>query len=112
MLCCADLCSSLSDFWSRRWNLTAGNALRFLVYDPISEGRLVRQPGAAPTTGRAVRRAGVVASFVVSGIVHELIFWSTLFPNPCLAHRRIEICRSPISVQICCCARGRFVAVW
>lgn len=25
------LTSSVSDFWSRRWNLTAGNALRFLV---------------------------------------------------------------------------------
>ena len=25
------LSSSLTDFWSRRWNLTASNALRFLV---------------------------------------------------------------------------------
>lgn len=25
------LSSSIADFWSRRWNLTAGNALRFLV---------------------------------------------------------------------------------
>ena len=25
------LSSSITDFWSRRWNLTAGNALRFLV---------------------------------------------------------------------------------
>ena len=25
------LSSSVTDFWSRRWNLTAGNALRFLV---------------------------------------------------------------------------------
>lgn len=25
------LSTSVTDFWSRRWNLTAGNALRFLV---------------------------------------------------------------------------------
>ena len=31
--------SSLSDWWSRRWNLTVGNCLRFLIYDPIAEGR-------------------------------------------------------------------------
>ena len=84
----ADLCSSLTDFWSRRWNLTAGNALRFLVYDPISEGRLIRRAGSAPTTSRAVRRAGVVASFVVSGMVHELIFWCALFLTPHAAHTR------------------------
>ena len=78
----ADLCSSLTDFWSRRWNLTAGNALRLLVYDPISEGRLIRRAGTAPTTSRAVRRAGVIASFIVSGCVHELIFWCALFRGP------------------------------
>ena len=31
--------SSFTDFWSRRWNLNTGYALRFLIYDPICEGK-------------------------------------------------------------------------
>ena len=32
------LSTSISDFWSKRWNLTVGNVLRSLCYDPIHEG--------------------------------------------------------------------------
>ena len=32
------LSTSFKDWWSRRWNLTVGNCLRFLIYDPIIEG--------------------------------------------------------------------------
>ena len=32
------LTTSISDFWSKRWNLTVGNVLRFLCYDPVHEG--------------------------------------------------------------------------
>lgn len=32
------LSSSFSDWWSHRWNLTVGNCLRTLCYDPIVEG--------------------------------------------------------------------------
>ncbi|KAK9905470.1 hypothetical protein WJX75_000391 [Coccomyxa subellipsoidea] len=69
------LTSSVSDFWSRRWNLTAGNALRFLVYDTITEKRLIKtsRGNAMPSIG--LRRLGAASSFVVSGIVHEIILW-------------------------------------
>ncbi|GLC56987.1 hypothetical protein PLESTB_001170700 [Pleodorina starrii] len=33
--------TSLSDFWSRRWNVTQSRVLKGLLYDPIVEGRLV-----------------------------------------------------------------------
>lgn len=32
------LSSSMSEFWSKRWNLTVGNTLRSLCYDPVHEG--------------------------------------------------------------------------
>lgn len=32
------LSASFADWWSRRWNLTVGNVLRMLIYDPIVEG--------------------------------------------------------------------------
>ena len=153
------LTCSLTDFWSRRWNLTAGNTLRFLVpllptpwrpacklaggaqnarlcapwqtlaawpakapgqdagaaicgryclclgfsarhtlqflllctccgatltkgdgvllsmqiYDPIMEQRLVKDREAFVHRTRFGRQIGIAASFVVSGIVHELI---------------------------------------
>lgn len=33
------LSASHSEFWSHRWNLTVGNMLRYLCYDPVYEGR-------------------------------------------------------------------------
>ncbi|EER90132.1 hypothetical protein BDA96_10G274500 [Sorghum bicolor] len=53
------LSASLQDFWGRRWNLMASAVLRPSVYDPV-RARL----GAA---------AGVLATFLVSGLMHEVV---------------------------------------
>ncbi|KAA0048143.1 putative long-chain-alcohol O-fatty-acyltransferase 5 [Cucumis melo var. makuwa] len=63
------LSTSLQDFWSRRWNLMVPSILRPAVYDPT---RII--------TSRAFGRRwaqflGMVATFVVSGLMHELIFY-------------------------------------
>ena len=69
------LSSSLTDFWSRRWNLNTGYTMRFMIYDPICEGRLIKKeegttgPEAVSTWRRA---AAVCASFAVSGWLHEV----------------------------------------
>ncbi|RZC57239.1 hypothetical protein C5167_004541 [Papaver somniferum] len=51
--------ASLQDFWGRRWNLMVTNSLRVIVYEPV------RKWGQLPA---------VTATFVVSGIMHEIIF--------------------------------------
>ena len=51
------LASSLRDFWGRRWNLMVPAILRPSVYDPVR--------------ARAGGAAGVLASFAVSGAMHE-----------------------------------------
>ncbi|KAI3873451.1 hypothetical protein MKW98_008103 [Papaver atlanticum] len=53
--------ASLQDFWGRRWNLMVTNILRVTVYEPI------RKWGQLPA---------VTATFVVSGIMHEIIFFN------------------------------------
>ena len=35
------LSTSVASFWNRRWDLSAGNALRAMVYEPILEGKLI-----------------------------------------------------------------------
>ncbi|RLM75032.1 wax synthase isoform 1 [Panicum miliaceum] len=55
------LASSLGDFWGRRWNLMVPGVLRPCVYRPV-RARL----GAA---------AGVLAAFLVSGAMHEVMFY-------------------------------------
>lgn len=35
------LSSSVATFWNKRWDLSAGNALRLLMYEPIIQGSLV-----------------------------------------------------------------------
>ncbi|XP_047064786.1 probable long-chain-alcohol O-fatty-acyltransferase 2 [Lolium rigidum] len=59
------LASSLRDFWGHRWNLMVPGALRPSVYRPV-RARL-----GAP--------AGVLATFLVSGLMHELMFYYITF---------------------------------
>lgn len=87
------LSSSLTDYWSRRWNLNTGYTMRFLIYDPICEGRLIKKEGAEESSGTQIsrkRRAlAVCTSFIVSGIFHEFFiiylrgrvsgYWLTFF---------------------------------
>ncbi|KAM0850994.1 hypothetical protein ACQ4PT_052705 [Festuca glaucescens] len=51
------LASSLRDFWGRRWNLMVSAILRPSVYEPVRANAGVA--------------AGVLASFAVSGLMHE-----------------------------------------
>ena len=93
------LSQSFTDFWSRRWNLNTGYTMRFLVYDPICEGTLTPAAfggvtGGVPTNNKIKngsntpsstttvkskvtltferRVAAVCASFIVSGLLHEV----------------------------------------
>ncbi|CAL5039680.1 unnamed protein product [Urochloa decumbens] len=62
------LSSSLQDFWGRRWNLMVSAVLRPAVYDPVRA-----RHGAA---------AGVLASFLVSGLMHEVVVYYLTFREP------------------------------
>ncbi|XP_060185146.1 acyl-CoA--sterol O-acyltransferase 1-like [Lycium barbarum] len=61
--------SSLQDFWGKRWNVMVTNILRPTVYDPVR----------SMMTNRISRKwaslLGILATFFVSGIMHELIFY-------------------------------------
>ncbi|XP_040379653.1 probable long-chain-alcohol O-fatty-acyltransferase 5 [Oryza brachyantha] len=66
------LSAHLRDFWGRRWNLSVPAVLRPCVSRPV---RALAGGGAA---GAA---AGVLAAFLVSGVMHELMFYYiTLHP--------------------------------
>ncbi|WIA19537.1 hypothetical protein OEZ85_004146 [Tetradesmus obliquus] len=69
--------TSLTDFWARRWNITQGLVLRFFVYEPIVEGRLLAAaagagPAAAGLKAAAAAELAAGATFFVSGLEHEL----------------------------------------
>ncbi|KAI3419311.1 MBOAT_2 domain-containing protein [Psidium guajava] len=63
------LATSLQDFWGRRWNLMVTSILRPSVYDPVrsASGRLVGR--------RWATLPAVLATFAVSALMHELIFY-------------------------------------
>lgn len=72
-----------ADFWAR-WNVPQAQLLKALVYDPIMEGRLVKEqqrtpaPPAAqqPQPRRAVvQAAAVLVTFAFSGAEHVLFYW-------------------------------------
>ncbi|CAF2113740.1 unnamed protein product [Brassica napus] len=61
------LATSLQDFWGKRWNLMVSEILRPTVYEPVLRlSVLPRKWASAPAA---------LATFVVSGIMHELIFF-------------------------------------
>jgi D-alanyl-lipoteichoic acid acyltransferase DltB (MBOAT superfamily) len=99
--------TSLSDYWARRWNVTTSSLLRAVVYDPIDEGRLVKQApvqqqqkGGATSaqqqqqqqhrSSKSRQLLGMTAAFATSGFMHEIIlqyvvqeyrpgYWFTFF---------------------------------
>lgn len=63
------LSTSLQDFWGRRWNLMVTSILRPTVYEPtlvFSRRRVGNE---------AARVVAVFMTFVVSGAMHELVFY-------------------------------------
>ncbi|KAE9456471.1 hypothetical protein C3L33_11550, partial [Rhododendron williamsianum] len=70
------LATSLQDFWGRRWNLMVTNNLRHTVYNPVRsalEGVLGRETAQLPA---------VMATFIVSGLMHELLFYYVARVSP------------------------------
>ncbi|CAN6238058.1 unnamed protein product [Urochloa humidicola] len=62
------LASSLREFWGRRWNLMVPSILRPSVFRPVR--------------ARLGDAAGVMATFLVSGLMHELIFYYIMWSPP------------------------------
>ncbi|CAL4975000.1 unnamed protein product [Urochloa decumbens] len=60
--------ASLGGFWGRQWNLMAVDLLRASAYEPVR--------------ARWGRDAGVVAAFLMSGILHELLYWYMTLRRP------------------------------
>lgn len=60
--------TSLSNFWGRQWNLMAVDLLRESVYEPVR--------------ARWGRDAGVLAAFLMSGLLHELLYWYLTLRRP------------------------------
>lgn len=77
------LSRSLGDFWGRRWNRVAAASLKSLVFDPLSEGRLIKDPSTSRKTkpgakgaGRMLRiLLGVQLTFTLSGLIHASVMW-------------------------------------
>ncbi|CAK7345082.1 unnamed protein product [Dovyalis caffra] len=63
------LASSLQDFWGKRWNLMVTSILHPTVYNPIrsvSRRWIAKKWASLPA---------VIGTFLVSGLMHELIFY-------------------------------------
>lgn len=69
--------TSLRDFWGRRWNLMVTYILRHTVYIPVRSflSKTVLGPHWASVSG-------VMAAFLVSGLMHELLFYYVTRATP------------------------------
>ncbi|KAK7245943.1 hypothetical protein RIF29_40797 [Crotalaria pallida] len=63
------LSTSLQDFWGRRWNIMVNRILHPTVYSPVVSA-------SAHFIGRRwAQLLGILATFAVSGLMHELVFY-------------------------------------
>lgn len=71
------MATTVAAFWSKRWDLAAGNTLRQLIFDSVCEGRLWALPQGSPhrQPSPARKLLGSIAAFAASGLIHECIFW-------------------------------------
>ncbi|CAD6230610.1 unnamed protein product [Miscanthus lutarioriparius] len=60
--------ASLNGFWGRQWNLMAVDLLRESAYEPVR--------------ARWGRDVGVLAAFLMSGLLHELLYWYLTLQQP------------------------------
>lgn len=72
------LSTSLRDFWGRRWNLIVTYTLRHTVYKPV-RSLLMSKTVLGPQWASV---SGVMATFLVSGLMHELIFYYVTRVSP------------------------------
>ncbi|XP_048607276.1 probable long-chain-alcohol O-fatty-acyltransferase 2 [Brassica napus] len=70
------LATSLQDFWSRRWNRMVPSVLRPTVQIPVQQ-YMTRLIGP-----NLAFYAGVLATFLVSGLMHELIYFYIIRKSP------------------------------
>ncbi|KAE8125456.1 hypothetical protein FH972_020262 [Carpinus fangiana] len=63
------LATSLQDFWGQRWNLMVTSILRPTVYNPV------RRLSTDIVGPRLASLPAVIASFLVSGLMHEVMFY-------------------------------------
>ncbi|QCE01781.1 probable long-chain-alcohol O-fatty-acyltransferase 5 [Vigna unguiculata] len=71
------LSTSLRDFWGRRWNLIVTFTLRHTVYNPVRS--LLTNTVLGPQWASVI---GVMVTFLVSGLMHELIFYYVTRVSP------------------------------
>ncbi|XVF03730.1 hypothetical protein REPUB_Repub05bG0019000 [Reevesia pubescens] len=70
------LATSLQDFWGHRWNLRVSDTLRPTIYSPL---RSISTRIIGP---RWASLPAVFATFVTSGLMHELIYYHIIRENP------------------------------
>ncbi|KAM3244215.1 hypothetical protein ACQJBY_055877 [Aegilops geniculata] len=101
------LASSLSDFWGRQWNLVMSGILRAAVYDPMQ--------------ARVGKPVGIMATFLVSGLMHEAMMCYITLRRPTGAMLAFFILHGAARVaEDWCSARGlrprprvvRMLLVW
>ncbi|KAG7537564.1 Wax synthase domain [Arabidopsis suecica] len=63
------LATSLQDFWGRRWNIIVPSILRPAVYTPM------RQVSERRMSSDWALFSGILVTFIVSGLVHDLLFF-------------------------------------
>ncbi|WZZ31831.1 hypothetical protein YC2023_015232 [Brassica napus] len=70
------LATSLQDFWGRRWNLMVTQLLKPAIYIPVwrlCNGRM---------SSDHARFLAVMATFIFSGVAHEVFFFTLTFEMP------------------------------